>query len=107
MKESLRIVVGTNVWISYLIGKNTRQLENIILDDKIKIFASSKLLHELFSVLNSTKFSKLIPKIIIEELSFLSEIIFELIKVKSHRNEFYVKEKYNPVIYNSLILSYS
>lgn len=83
MKESLRIVVDTNVWISYLIGKNTQQLEQIISDDKIKIFASSKLLNELFSVLNRSKFSKLIPKKIIEEFSLLSENIFELIEVKS------------------------
>jgi len=45
--DTLRLVIDTNVWVSYLIGKHTKKLEEIILDNTNKIFASSQLLNEL------------------------------------------------------------
>jgi putative PIN family toxin of toxin-antitoxin system len=48
-KEKQRLVIDTNVWISYLIGKNTQQLEKIILDNKIKVFAKNVLRNSFLS----------------------------------------------------------
>lgn len=61
MKKNLKLVIDTNVWISYLIGKETKNLEELILDDSIEIYASAKLIEEIFIVLKRPKFSKLIP----------------------------------------------
>ena len=54
----MRVVIDTNVWISYLFGKRLASLSNYIFSDRITILYSQELLQELITVLNRPKFSK-------------------------------------------------
>lgn len=86
MKKNLKLVIDTNVWISYLIGKETKNLEELILDDSIEIYASAKLIEEIFIVLKRPIFSKLIPFEIKNEFFELSDNIFKIIEVTTKVN---------------------
>jgi hypothetical protein len=59
-KESERVIIDTNLWISFLISKNYSQLDGIILSRKSTLIFSEELLNEFLTVvggLNSEGFS--------------------------------------------------
>ncbi len=54
----MKIVIDTNLWISFLIGKILKGLKDLIFDKRITILTSDEHLEELFSVLKRPKFKK-------------------------------------------------
>ena len=56
--EPIRIVIDTNLWISFLITKNYQALDESILSGKIIILFSEELLDEILKVIRRPKFSK-------------------------------------------------
>jgi putative PIN family toxin of toxin-antitoxin system len=83
IKEGSRIVIDTNIWISFLIGKHFSSLEEILYSKALIILYSSELVRELDEVLSSPKFRKYFNK---EEREIISEIFKttgEKIKVTS------------------------
>jgi putative PIN family toxin of toxin-antitoxin system len=56
-----KIVVDTNVWISFLIGKRLSHFLQYILDERIVIITSKSQLLELSRVFEKPKIKKLIP----------------------------------------------
>jgi putative PIN family toxin of toxin-antitoxin system len=65
----LRVVLDTNIWISFMIGKELKGLEKY-LNKKVKIITSSEQIEELVSVLRREKFKKYFLKDDIKELLF-------------------------------------
>jgi putative PIN family toxin of toxin-antitoxin system len=55
-----KIIIDTNVWVSYLLSGKYIELDKLILSDKFQIIFSSKLLEELILVINRPKLSKYI-----------------------------------------------
>ncbi len=53
-----RIVLDTNIWVSYFIGKKTLELTELILDNDLEVLTSETLIKELNEVLNRPKFVK-------------------------------------------------
>lgn len=68
MPSSIRVVIDTNIWISFLIGRTLAGLSEAILNDKIKILFSEELLDELIEVLQRPKFKKYFSQDDITEL---------------------------------------
>ncbi|MCI5122568.1 MAG: putative toxin-antitoxin system toxin component, PIN family [Candidatus Electrothrix sp. AUS4] len=64
----MRVVIDTNIWISFLIGRTLAGLSEAILNDKIKILFSEELLDELIEVLQRPKFKKYFSQDDITEL---------------------------------------
>lgn len=64
----MKIVIDTNIWISYLLGSLLQGLDNKILSKEIKIVVSNKMLEELAEVLSRPKFKKIISYKQIKEL---------------------------------------
>jgi hypothetical protein len=62
MHESkiIKIVIDTNVWISYLIGKSLKGLQNYIDDGIIQIYSCTEQIEELLEVFNKPKIKKYI-----------------------------------------------
>ena len=56
----MKIVIDTNIWISYLLGNLLQALDNKILSKEIKIVVSNEMLKELAAVLARPKFKEMI-----------------------------------------------
>ncbi len=64
----MRVVIDTNIWISYLIGKLLQEIDEKIVSKEIKIVVSEGLLKELSEVSNRPKFKNIFTPRRIKEL---------------------------------------
>ena len=79
-----RIVIDTNLWVSYFLGSETRErLHQILFDENLIILVSEALLIEISTVLGRSKFRKFFPKSDAEELDRLIRLRSELIDTHS------------------------
>lgn len=53
-----KVIIDTNLWISFLISKNYTQLDEIIFSGKCILIFSQELLDEFINVVNRPKFKK-------------------------------------------------
>ena len=83
-KKKIRIVIDTNIWISFLIGKALSRLEALIIDESLQILFSNELFNELIDVIQRPKFHKYFPSDIIQEL--ISSLIYKskFVEIKHH-----------------------
>jgi len=56
--KEIRIIVDTNLWISWLITKDYKKLDKVLFNKKSKIVFSQKLLEESIEVANRPKLKK-------------------------------------------------
>lgn len=68
----MKIIIDTNVWISFLLGKRLSSLKEIFAKEEIEIYVSDILLKEIFDVANRRKFQ---GKINPDSLLLLFELI--------------------------------
>jgi hypothetical protein len=83
----VKIVIDTNVWISFLIGKILGNLKNYILDEKIRVITSEEQIEELVSVLRRPKFKEYFTESDIEELLFLVYKTCQFVEIKENVND--------------------
>ena len=83
-KDNIRVVIDTNIWIGFLIGKTLSGLSEAIVNDKIRILFSAELLEELVEVLQRPKFRKYFSQEDITELISLLHFKTEQIKITEH-----------------------
>ena len=57
-ENSIKVVIDTNIWISFLIGKVLSGLSKVMIDSKITILFSDELFEELVQVLSRPKFKE-------------------------------------------------
>jgi putative PIN family toxin of toxin-antitoxin system len=81
--KNLRIILDTNIWISYLITKNHSLLDELLINQQITILFSEELLNEFFEVINRPKLKKYFKQKDLEVILELIENYGELIDVKS------------------------
>ena len=58
----MKIIIDTNLWISFLIGKQTMRLKELLTRKGIKIFVCHELVDELINVASRPKFKKYISQ---------------------------------------------
>ncbi len=80
-QKQSRVIIDTNLWISFLIGKELQILKDLIINKKIKLVTKDQLLVELKSVTSKEKLKKYFDKEKVTELISLIEIIGENVKV--------------------------
>ena len=78
----IRIVIDTNVWISFLIGKTLGGLTEAIIRDDLVILFSRELFDEVIEVLQRRKFRKYFSKEDIQELISLFHSKVEWVEIK-------------------------
>ncbi|MFM7601418.1 MAG: putative toxin-antitoxin system toxin component, PIN family, partial [Pseudanabaena sp.] len=66
--NTVRVVIDTNIWISFLIGKTLSGLSEAIISGQVIVLFSNDLFSELIEVLNRPKFKKYFSASAIEEL---------------------------------------
>ena len=82
-KKVDRIVIDTNLWISFLLNKDFKKLDEQIKKGKIKLIFSVELIDEFMTVVDRPKFRKFFNKGDIEELIGLFDSYGEVIRVNS------------------------
>ncbi|HEV8515467.1 MAG TPA: putative toxin-antitoxin system toxin component, PIN family [Cyclobacteriaceae bacterium] len=82
-KKTDRLVIDTNLWISFLITKNYKKLDARIKRTKVKILFSLELMEELLTVVSRPKFKRYFDKEDIEQLLNLVDFYGEMVDVKS------------------------
>jgi putative PIN family toxin of toxin-antitoxin system len=81
--KSYKIIVDTNIWISFLIGKNLKGLQNQIDSQFIKIITCNEQLQELSEVFKKPKIKKYFSKEQIVEFFELLEETSETFVISS------------------------
>ena len=64
----MRVVIDTNIWISYLVGGLLQGLDEKILSKEVKVVVSEELLKELSEVSKRPKFNKIFTAERVKEL---------------------------------------
>ncbi len=80
----MRVVIDTNIWISFLIGKTLIGLKDAIISGRITILFSEELFAELIEVLQRPKFKKYFSATAIEQLIVLLYDRVEWIEITRH-----------------------
>jgi len=80
----MRVVIDTNIWISFLIGKSLGGLSEAIIAERITILFSEELFAELLEVLQRPKFKKYFSSTAIEELIVLLYDQIEWVDITCH-----------------------
>lgn len=79
-----RIIIDTNLWISFLITNNYEKLDSLIDNKKIRLLFSKELIEEFIVVTGRPKFQKFFLKSDIEKTLLVFETIGELVEIKSN-----------------------
>lgn len=78
-----KIILDTNLWISFLISKKYSQLDELIENQSIRLIFSNELLEEFIDVVSRPKFKKYFSKKDIEKILDYLDQFGELVKVTS------------------------
>jgi putative PIN family toxin of toxin-antitoxin system len=77
-----KVVIDTNLWISFLIGRELHQLKDLILNERIQLVLSDQLLEELILVTSRKKLKKYFDQEKVDELISLLTFISKKVKIK-------------------------
>ena len=83
MKKKIRIILDTNIWISFLITKSMKGIDKLIFNDRAVLLFSDELMTEFIDVTSREKLKPYFTKEDITSLIDLIEEYGEIIKVKS------------------------
>ena len=81
-EKASRIIIDTNVWISFLIGKELQNLKDLILDDRVKIILTDQLTNEIKLVTSRDKLKKYFDQDKVTELISLLDILTDKVKLR-------------------------
>lgn len=81
--KNKKIILDTNLWISFLITKKFNQLDKLIENNNITLIFSNELLEEFIDVVSRPKFKKYFSKKDIEKILEYFDQFGELVRIKS------------------------
>lgn len=81
--RKLRIILDTNLWISFLISKRLKKIDTLFNQDNVTLIFSEELLEEFVAVAKRPKFNKYFSMKELENILNLFDTFGELIKVTS------------------------
>lgn len=76
-KTEQRVIIDTNCWISFLIGRRLLRLVNLLSSERVKLVVCQELLDELQDVTSRPKLAKYFPKKEVDSLIEFMELIGE------------------------------
>ena len=65
-RSERRVIVDTNCWISFLIGKRLSSLVDLLSNERVRLVVCDELLEEIREVTKRRKFAKYFPNIVRE-----------------------------------------
>ncbi len=78
-----KVIIDTNLWISFLIGKELLNLKNLITTEKVKLITTDQLITELKIVTARPKLQKYFDQEKVMELISFLDIVSEKVKIKN------------------------
>lgn len=81
--KSLKVILDTNLWISFLITKNYAQLDEILFEKKCTLVFSEELLEEFLTVIKRPKFRRFFSNEDTENLIETIQEFAEFVEVKN------------------------
>ncbi|MCL2304771.1 MAG: putative toxin-antitoxin system toxin component, PIN family [Planctomycetaceae bacterium] len=86
-EKKFKIIVDTNLWISFLLSEPTKQrIRRLLLSDKVDILFSKELFNELETTAKRRKFHKYFGVLHIETLLQMLVEVVEIVDVRSFVN---------------------
>lgn len=85
-KKPDRIIIDTNLWISFLLTKDFKKLDERIIKGKVRILFSLELIEEFLNVVERPKLKRYFNLKDVEQLVELFDIYGEIIEVQSKVN---------------------
>lgn len=85
-KNNLRVIIDTNLWVSYLVSNNLKRFDNVIFSKKIDLLFSIELMDEIIEVVSRVKFRKYFSLNDIQQLLQSFDEYGEMVKVRSKVN---------------------
>ncbi len=82
-----KVILDTNLWISFLITQNYTKIDYLIAEGKIKLIFSHELIEEFITVASRPKFKNIFNAADIEKLLELFDYYGKLIKVNIEINK--------------------
>ena len=82
-KKPSKVIIDTNLWISFLIGKELRNLKDLMITERIKLVTTDQLVNELKIVSARPKFERYFDQEKVVELISLLNIVSEKVKLKT------------------------
>ena len=58
VQKPSRVIIDTNLWISFLIGKELQNLKDLIVNERVKLITTNQLIVELKIVTSREKLKK-------------------------------------------------
>ncbi len=77
-----KIILDTNIWISFLIGKELQDLKDLIVDEKVKVITTDQLINEIKLVTSRDKLKRYFNQDKVSELISLLDILADKVKIK-------------------------
>jgi putative PIN family toxin of toxin-antitoxin system len=66
--KAAKIIIDTNLWISFLIGKELKELKNLLVEETLQVVISEEILEEIILVTQRPKLQKYFPYGKVDEL---------------------------------------
>jgi putative PIN family toxin of toxin-antitoxin system len=82
----IKVIIDTNLWISFLIGKQLASLKALLVEQNLKPILCQQLLNEINLVTQRPKLQKYFPQKKVQELLEFLSIIGLCIEIKSQVN---------------------
>ncbi len=82
-KKTIKVIIDTNLWISFLIGKQLKSLKPLLVEQTIQPILSEQLLQEIALVTQRPKLQKYFPQSKVNELIDFLKIIGLSIDIRS------------------------
>jgi putative PIN family toxin of toxin-antitoxin system len=83
LRKKTKIVIDTNLWISFLISRKFEKLDFLFSSGKIRLLFSKRLFAEFIGVASSEKFRRYFSESVIDELSIKMKTVAKVIRTKS------------------------
>ena len=77
-----KVIIDTNIWISFLIGKELQDLKDWIANEKVKIISTDQLINEIRLVTSRDKLKKYFNQDKVSDLISLLDILADKVKIK-------------------------
>jgi putative PIN family toxin of toxin-antitoxin system len=84
MNAPIRVVIDTNLWISFLIGKRLSRLKQLIIQEQVIVLFSEELFDEFIEVVHRPKFRKYFSSEAIHELITLLDLKAIFVPITEH-----------------------
>lgn len=81
--KSLRIVIDTNLWISFLISNRLRKLDSLLALNNLRFLFSKELFNEIHNTITKPKLQKYFSAEAMEEMLQAFESYIDIIEVKT------------------------